>query len=870
MARPGGLPQPTITDDSALGGAVIERSLRFRGSSSTKMTRTFGTNTSNTTKTISFWMKRGNLGSTEGMQNIFCTTLSGYIEGRLRINSDDTLQLEDRDASSGTSDGRRTTTRVFRDTDCWYHIMLVLDSTQGTELDRAKIYVNGTQDTNFSATVSISQNYSFSFFRSSADNYIGEGTNEGSQFDGYLAEINFIDGQALDPSYFGFTDSQTGIWMPKRYEGTYGNNGFYLDFSDRTSQATLGIDKSPNGNDFTIENIDVNDSMLDTPSNNFATLRLLQFPPSSSSTTITKGNLRFRTGTTGNGGGGKRTTISTMAAKSGKWYFEVIDNSEMMYGVGSNYALQSGDSVDRPRYILLDYASYAYYGNAETGSYAYPAYGARNGYTANSDISQIYVDMDAPGSPVIYFGRNGQWGNNTGSTDTSAWNSNEPINGMRIADLSSVTDLFTRGDGSMVFMQSSRGGGSDAISTVNFGQDSTFTGQKSRGTFTDANGRGEFQYQPPRDALALCAANLPMDEGAIIRPQKHFDTLLYTGTGSSNIVDGLEFSPDMVWVKGRDTNGYEHMFIDSVRGGTKSVVPNAQDSESTHGGRSMTFLDRGVRWNSDSGNCNANGENYVLWCWKAGGSSNTYNIDDVGYASATAAGLDGGTIDPTGASINTKCGFSIITYTGNGSAGATVAHGLGIKPAWIIIKCRSNDSDWRVYHQTLTGTHALKLNTSDQAYAVTTYWNDTSPTSTTVSLGTDGDMNGSSRTYVMYCWSEIPGYSKFGRHIGNDNTDGIQVHLGFRPAWLMIKNTSSSSRDWDIVNAKVSTSNPVTKYINANLSNGEDTYTYCDFLANGFKARNGGNTFNSSDNYIYMAFAEQPGRTPFSTSANAR
>ena len=164
MARAGGLALPTITEDRALGDAKIQRSLRFNGGDSPKMTRTFGTNTSNTTKTISFWLKRGKLGSS-GMQNIFCTALSGYIEGRLRINTDDTLQFEDRDASGGTSDGRRQTTRVFRDTDSWYHIMLVLDSTQGTELDRAKIYVNGTQDTNFSATRDISQNYSFSIFR---------------------------------------------------------------------------------------------------------------------------------------------------------------------------------------------------------------------------------------------------------------------------------------------------------------------------------------------------------------------------------------------------------------------------------------------------------------------------------------------------------------------------------------------------------------------------------------------------------------------------------------------------------------------------------------------------------------------------------
>ena len=344
--------------------------------------------------------------------------------------------------------------------------------------------------------------------------------------------------------------------------------------------------------------------------------------------------------------------------------------------------------------------------------------------------------------------------------------------------------------------------------------------------------------------------------------------MLYTGNDGTQSITGLEFQPDWVWLKCRsDSAG--HQLYDSVRGATKRIYSSEQNAESTVSNGLTAFNSNGFSIGSHSA-ININSETYVGWCWKAGGSSNTYNINDVGYASATAAGLDGGTIDPTGASISTKCGFSIITYNGNGTAGATIAHGLGIKPAWIIAKSRSNSSDVRVYHQSLGNTIALKLNTTDAQYASTTYWNDTSPTSTTVSLGTDGDMNVSSRTYVMYCWSEIPGYSKFGRHIGNDNTDGIQVHLGFRPAWLMIKNTSSSSRDWDIVNAKVSTSNPVTKYINANLSNAEDTYTYCDFLANGIKARNGGNTFHSSDNYIYMAFAEQPGRTPFSTSANAR
>ena len=237
------------------GGAKsygIERSLRFNNGDSHKLTRTFGTNTSNTTKTVSFWVKRGNV-SSSSHQNIFSTTISGMIEGRLFFLTDDRLQFEERDASGGSSDGRRITTQKFRDVSAWYHVVLVLNSTESTEIDRAKIYVNGTQVTAFDQTRNISQNYSFSFFRSSVDNFIGVMNGSSEYFDGYLAEINFIDGQALTPASFGETDSTTGQWIPKEYTGTYGNNGFYLNFSDNssTTAATLGKDSSGNGNNFT-------------------------------------------------------------------------------------------------------------------------------------------------------------------------------------------------------------------------------------------------------------------------------------------------------------------------------------------------------------------------------------------------------------------------------------------------------------------------------------------------------------------------------------------------------------------------------------------------------------------------------------------
>ena len=190
-----------ITDDSALGGQLISGSLRFISANNTKLSRNFGTNTSDTTKTISFWVKRGTI-SSSSIQNIFSTTVSGNIEGRLRINTDNTLQLEDRDASGGTSDGRRTTTRTLRDTSSWYHIMLVLDSTESTELDRAKYISMGYKIQIFQQQEVYLKIILFHFFRSNAENFIGcmGGTSE--FFDGYLTEINFIDGQNIRPIIF--------------------------------------------------------------------------------------------------------------------------------------------------------------------------------------------------------------------------------------------------------------------------------------------------------------------------------------------------------------------------------------------------------------------------------------------------------------------------------------------------------------------------------------------------------------------------------------------------------------------------------------------------------------------------------------------
>ena len=852
MARVGGMPLPTITDDRALGGAKIERSLRFDRGDTSYLTRTFSSAGNRRTFTFSSWVKLS--GTSQGNSGaFFSANKTGVGFAKFMFRDDGRIELNT--SETGLSDSSQLrTTAYFRDTDSWYHVVAAYDTTQGTSSDRVKLYVNGTQITDFGTETYPPQDHEVSINVDDV-HQIGNQAGTSNYFDGYLTEINFIDGQALDPTYFGFTDGQTGIWIPKRYEGTYGTTGFHLDFNDRTSTTTLGIDKSPNGNDFTLTNLAVTDSMIDTPSNNFPTLRLLTFPPSSSSTTITQGNLRFRTGTTGNGGGGKRTTISTMAVKSGKWYFEVIDDSEMMYGIGSNYQINSSDTVDRPRYILLDYDGIAYYsgGNRQ--------YGDTNGYTANSDISQIYVDMDAPGSPVIYFGRNGQWGNNTNSTGTAAWNSATPINGMRIADYQS--DIFTnQGDGNMVFLQSSRGGGNDAISTVNFGQDSTFTGQKSRGTFTDANGRGEFQHQPPKDALALCAANLPMDDGAFINPKEHFAAITYTGAQSSTNITGLLFEPDMIWIKSR-TQAYSHYIFDRLRGfGNKHLIPNLNSAEGPSGSDATALGGThasGFFISSASGISDTYQapNNYVAWCWKAGGAAVTNN--------------DGNTTSQV--SVNQKAGFSIVTYAGSGQP-RTIGHGLGKKPAWIMSKSRDSADDWMVWHKDMhtsnIGNYSIALNSTGGRDNASQYWYDTEPTSTVFTRGnySSGD------DMIAYCWTEITGFSKFGFYKGNTNSDGPRVHCGFRPAFLMIRRVDSGD-NWIIKDSARNTTNDVYFNLNPNsngVQNGSaGNVTTADFYANGFKIRGSDSGVNAGDGrFIYMAFAEGSSRTPFSTFPNAR
>ena len=830
--------------DRALGSAVIERSLRFNNYSSSAddatLTRTVSTTSNRRTFTHSFWVKRTRLGygmifgHTDGAGSYFFSFV---------FNSDDKIEFNEyRYNESPSNKIRLITTRLFRDVTSWYHIVTAVDTTQGTAANRVKIYVNGVQLTDFTTATYCDQNHDTYFNSTSPYDTMRIGLN-GWGYGGancYLAEFNAVDGYAYDPSYFGFTDSQTGNWMPKRYEGTYGTNGYRLDFSDNSSTSTLGIDKSPNGNDFTVTNFSVsagtgNDSLEDTPTNNFPILSQLNsivrentFPAE-----IREGGLLMV-------GADVHAAATFHLPKSGKWYAEFSK-----FGNGAPQAISVTRANKEPYSYdgalgLADMVQYV--SNGEVGNRTRGSTSDATTWQDDADIIvAMAVDMD---NGAVYFARANTWINSgvptSGSAKTGAI----------------ATDLLTDNSGEHYIGVQGYNGSNSYGMYANFGQ-------------------RPFTYTPPTGYKKLCAKNLPPNVPSIVRPQKHFTNVLYTGAGSgTQTITSLEFKPDFVWIKGR-TNGW-HVLTDSVRGAGKIMASNESDAEATDSGAATAFQSFDISgftvgynagWYTNGSGSGAS-QNQIAWCWKAGGAAVTNTDGDI----------------TSQVSVNEEAGFSIATYTGSTASGAlTVGHGLGKKPAWVIIKRRDSSGEWIVGHQGLA-TNAfennkfLKLDANNTLFTNSLVWG-AEPTTTVTQIVTDGSAGAanltSSGTYVMYSWAEIPGFSKFGSYEANGDSNGPYVHCGFRPAWILIKNISLA-QPWVLMDNKINSYNLADTRLSPSSADGDHTSgdNYIDFLADGFKVRSGSSTdinySTSYPNHIFMAFAEIPSATPFDMFPNAR
>ena len=327
----------------------------------------------------------------------------------------------------------------------------------------------------------------------------------------------------------------------------------------------------------------------------------------------------------------------------------------------------------------------------------------------------------------------------------------------------------------------------------------------------------------------------------IDNPVEYFNTKLYTGTGSSQSITGVGFQPDWVWLKDR-TSAYNHAVFDKVRGVQKRIFTNLTNAEDTASDTLTAFDSDGFTIGNNVG-INTNTNNYVSWNWKANGAG----------VSNTA-----GTITST-VSANTTSGFSIVSYTGNGTSGATVGHGIGSTIGMMLVKGRSFSDNWAVYHKSIGGTGLLELNGTGGTNTVSTRWNDTNAGATVFTLGNNSQVNGSGSTYIAYCFAEVKGFSKAFSYTGNGSSDGTYVHLGFRPAFIMYKNSNFAGTSWAILDNKRNTYNVANLRLFADSSSAEDGTNMLDILSNGFKARSTNDGVNrSGDKIIGIAFASNP------------
>ena len=385
-------------------------------------------------------------------------------------------------------------------------------------------------------------------------------------------------------------------------------------------------------------------------------------------------------------------------------------------------------------------------------------------------------------------------------------------------------------------------------------------------------GQQPFKYPCPHGFGPLCSGNL--EKPQFVRSNSVVGVSTWRGTSADNHFIPSGFQADLLWTKDRDTSANWYC-IDSVRGRTQILHQNLNNAESGPENniiRSLTNTNGYVL--GQGGDANNSSYNYVGYSWKAGGNAGTFNKDGVDAGSAAAAGVSGGSITPTACSVGTREGFSILKYEGTGNASDTIATGLDIPVDFYIVKSTDNVGNWNVASKAMGLQYSLILNTnSDRGSASADYWNSTDPTNTLISIGTADSVNADGWNFIVYAWANRPGLQKFGSYTGNGSaTDGVYVELGFRPALLITKKSSSTS-NWIVWDKERSPYNVCNAYLYMNDTDTEDTdgANGVDFLSNGFKMYNNYTDANNDGaDYIYMAWAESSFNSLYGAQSNAR
>ncbi len=598
---------------------------------------------------------------------------------------------------------------------------------------------------------------------------------------------------------------------------------------------------------------------------NFCTMNPLMGLDDDGTSKLTFSNGNLRAENTANG----IQTMGTMAVKSGKWYYEEkydadanINDARLQVGVqalGNFSGLYDGEIyIKRRSTSARSQGTHVYYlrPNYQGGKLSHPTslswdYGNNDSGSSNTgirvnavgDIYMIALDLD---NYKLYIGRNGTWysnntagatGSNTDITQVDGWAIESTWQGSFWTPVLWIA-----------------GASSGTAGYFNFGQDSTFGGQISAGGNQDSNSLGDFAYSVPSGYLAWNTSNLPISDDIDPAqtddnfPQKNFNTVLYTGTGSSNAISGLGFQPDLVWLKQRGSSG-SNMLLDTNRGTNARLSSNNSNDERTASSYFTSFDSDGFTVTGNDSISNVSSGTFVGWCWRANGGTTATNND--------------GSITST-VQANIKAGFSIVTYTGSGSTD-TIGHGLTQKPDFIITKNRDGAYSWTTTHKSMNSggepanNGRIYLN-STGAYGVGNNLYDFGSFTNSVFAvnGGDNNLNASGSDYVSYVWHSVEGYSNFGSYVGNGSTNGPFIYTGFRPRMIFVKR-SSTTGGWWVFDSARDTFNPVNKYVGWHDSGSESSGSNFDFTSAGFKLRTSDGDFNGSGStIIYGAWGDVP------------
>ena len=547
-----------------------------------------------------------------------------------------------------------------------------------------------------------------------------------------------------------------------------------------------------------------------------------------------------------------RTARTQIGITSGKWYWEfkqLASTPDSHHGLTVGHNLLKAYDGNAALYMGGSNRSYGWYILASNPMF-------RNGGSSNHNGSIVGLGQNDVGMMAydydhghLWLGKNGAWltnGTAVGDPESGSFPQPHP------------NDLPT--DGIMPVFPSAMNYDQYG-SHWNFGQNPTFGGTESAGTYKDDSGFGSFKYQPPAGFLSLCTRNLP--EPPIKNPQDYHRSVLHTGTDhKGQSVRGINFKADLIWTKPYSTAD-QWIINDTVRGVHNYFYFTHTTSSTAHQTGAMSTNTNGFSWNTWN-NLNGDGREFVTWAWKAGGDKGTFNVDDVGYSSLVemkdrsgvdvrGASIGSGNITPTGCSINTTSKFGIYKYTGVG--GGNLVHGLGTTPGWVMVKNFANDH-WFCYCYDRSGTAHYYINVNG---AMSASGQITTVDDTKIYLGSDNGCNESGDSYIAYVWAPVEGYSAMGHYRGNNSTNGPFVYTGFRPAFLLIKNLSGNH--WALFDSSRDPDNPVRCRLHPNTDGATnagagDTIL---FLSNGFRCTKNDDLENGSgDTMMFVAFAEAP------------